>query len=83
MQTLALILLCLSFLLFAVPPIVARGWDAVADWKTRPEPKILGGGLVALFSCIILVPASHSGLLFSFENGPSSYMEAGEPVLVV
>jgi len=70
----AIALLCLSAALFTVPPIVARGWDAVADWKNRPEPKILMGGLVALAACIFLVPVAHQGLIM--ESG--SVLESGQ-----
>lgn len=59
----ALALLCLSGALFTVPPIVARGWSALEDWSTRPEPKILMGGLVALTACIVMVPMAHQGLI--------------------
>ena len=63
MIVVALAFLCLSAVLFTVPPLVARGWTALEDWVHRPEPKILTGGLVALTACIVLVPMAHQGVV--------------------
>lgn len=82
MVLVAVLLLCLAFALFTVPPIVARGWSALEDWVTRPEPKILSGGLAALLACILLVPMSQQGLILDAEPGQVHQMEAERPVFL-